>query len=496
MIFIGLRRRITAYKRLPMEQVSPTAAGHFDVTQLLGENENKTSQQVTFSANVTDVSGNVVSGSTSMIVHQSEFYAGVRSTSYVGQQGKESPFEVVVLDWDSNPVPNQKVSVKFVERRWYSVQTQDKQGTLSWETSVKEIPVSTMNAVTGEDGKVTVSFIPPAGGVYKAIVTVQDTKGHSQSASAYTWVSSDSYVAWRQTNDRTFNLIVDKDTYSPGDTAEILIAQPFTHDVYALVTYERGHVYKQEVVLLKDNSTVYKLPITEDMAPISYVSVTVISGAEAEGTPDFKIGMASIKVDTSHQTLDVQVSADKKSAGPGDDVTYTIETKDYSGKPVSADVSLAVVDKAALALAPMNSMPILDAFYSEQALSIRTALGLVSNADDFNAQYRESIPDGGGAGGGGGDEVSLGIITTRKNFKDTAYFEGQVTTDKDGKAQIKVTLPENLTTWKADVRAVTADSKVGQTTQELLSTKPLFIDMQTPRFFINGDQGNRRCDDA
>jgi len=68
-----------------------------------------------------------------------------------------------VLDWDSNPVPNQKVSVKFVERRWYSVQTQDKQGTLSWETSVKEIPVSMANAVTGEDGKATVSFIPPAG---------------------------------------------------------------------------------------------------------------------------------------------------------------------------------------------------------------------------------------------------------------------------------------------------------------------------------------------
>jgi len=463
------------------------AAGHFDVAQLLGENENKTSQQVTFSTNVTDVSGNLVSGSTSVTVHQSEFYSGVRALSYVGRQGEATPFEVVVLDWDSNPVPNQAVSVKFVERRWYSVQTQDKQGTLSWETSVKEIPVSTANAVTDVNGKVTVSFIPPSGGVYKAIVTVRDTKGHTQSASAYTWVSSDSYIAWRQSNDRTFNLIMDKDTYSPGDTAEILIAQPFTHDVYALVTYERGHVYKQNVVLLKDNSTVYKLPITEDMAPISYVSVTVISGTEQSGTPDFKIGMASIKVDTSHQTLDVQVTADKKSAGPGDDVTYSIETKDYSGKPVSADVSLAVVDKAALALAPMNSMRMLDAFYSDQALSVQTALGLVSNADDFNAQYRESIPDGGGAGGGGG-ENSIGIISARQNFKDTAYFDGKVVTDKNGKAQITVTLPENLTTWRADVRAVTADSKVGQTTQELLSTKPLFIEMQTPRFFIVGDK--------
>ena len=463
------------------------AAGHFDVTQRLGENENKTSQQMTFSANVTDVSGNVVSGSTSVIVHQSEFYAGVHSVSYVGKQGEETPFEVVVLDWDSNPVSNQAVSVKFVERRWYSVQTQDKQGTLSWETSVKETPVAMANAVSGADGKVMVSFVPPAGGVYKAIVTVKDTKGHTQSSSAYTWVSSDDYIAWRQTNDRSFNLIVDKDMYTPGDTAEILIAQPFDHDVYALVTYERGHVYKQDVILLKGNSTVYKLPVTAQMAPISYMSVVVISGAEQTGRPNFKIGIVSIKVDTSHQTLDVQVTADKKSVGPGDEVTYTIETKDYGGKPVSADVSLAVVDKAALALAPMNSMRILDAFYSDQALSVQTALGLVSNADDFNASYRESIPDG-GRGGGGGSENSLGIISTRQNFKDTAYFNGQVTTDKDGKAQITVTLPENLTTWKADVRAVTADSKVGQTTQELLSTKPLFIEMQTPRFFINGDQ--------
>ncbi len=461
--------------------------GHFEVTQTLALDEKKTSQQVSFRANVTDVSGNLVSGGTSVIVHQSEVYAGARSVSYVGKAGEEQSFELAVLDWDSNPVPNQNVSVQFVERRWYSVQTQDKQGTLRWETSVKEIPVSTANVTTGEDGKAIASFVPPMGGVYKAIVTVHDTKGHTHQSSAYMWVSSDDYIAWRQTNDRTFNLIVDKDSYSPGDTAEILIAQPFENDVYALVSYERGHVYKQEVVLLKGNSTTYQLPITEDMAPLSYVTVTVISGAEQSGSPDFKIGMVGIEVDTSRQVLDVKVTADKESAGPGDEVTYTIETKDYSGKPVSADVSLAVVDKAALALAPMNSARMLDAFYPKQALSVRTALGLVSNADDFNAQYRESIPDG-GRGGGGGGENSLGIITVRQNFKDTAYFEAQIITDENGKAQVEVTLPENLTTWQADVRAVTADSRIGQTTQNLLSTKPLFIEMQTPRFFINGDQ--------
>ncbi|MGB8982671.1 MAG: alpha-2-macroglobulin family protein, partial [Anaerolineales bacterium] len=420
-------------------------------------------------------------------VHQSEIYAGVRSLSYIGKQGEEQPFEIVVLDWESNPVPEQAVTVKFVERRWYSVQTQDKQGQLSWETSVKEIPITQATVTTGPDGKATASFNPPAGGVYKALVTVRDSKGHTHQSSAYIWVSSDRHISWRQSNDRAFDLIVDRDSYSPGDTAEILIAQPFDHDVYALVTYERGHVYKQKVILLQGNSTVYKLAITEDMAPISYVSVVVISGAEQSGTPDFKIGMAGINVDTDHQELDVKVTVDQESAGPGDTVTYTVETKDYSGRPVSADVSLAVVDKAVLALAPSNTMRMLDAFYPDQALGVRTALGLVLNAEDFNAQYRESIPEGGGMGGGG-IETSLGIINVRGNFKDTAFFQGLAVTDEDGRATFTVDLPDNLTTWRADVRAVTEDSRVGQTTGELLSTKPLFVQLQTPRFFVNGDQ--------
>jgi uncharacterized protein YfaS (alpha-2-macroglobulin family) len=465
--------------------------GHLDFLKAVDLGKSKISQTVTFNANVTDVAGSLVSGGTTLVVHQSEYYAGIRSEQYIGTAGEEQPFEAVVLDWNSKPIAKQPITVKFVERQWYSVQTQDSQGTVRWETTVKEIPISQVNTVTGEDGLAKAAFVPPHGGVYKAIVSVTDTKGHSHQASTYIWVSSSNYVAWRQTNDRAFSLIADKDSYSPGDTAEILIAQPFEQDVYALVTYERGHIYKQEVVLLKGNSTIYKLPITSDMAPMAYVSVVVVSGAENTGKPDFKIGMAQLNVDTSHQTLDVSVTADKKSAGPGEDVTYTITTKDYSGKPVSADVSLAVVDKAVLALAPMNSGPILGSFYPDQALGVRTALGIVLNADDFNENYRQSIATGAGSGSGGGGEKGegdLGIITVRQDFKDSAYFNGQVTTDKNGTAEVKVSLPENLTTWRADVRAVTEDTLVGQTTGELVSTKPLFVQLQTPRFFIAGDE--------
>ncbi len=459
--------------------------GHLVLTETMNLGEKKTSQTVTLSANVTDIAGNVVSGSASVVVHQSLVYAGIRSQKYIGISGEEQPFDLAVLDWASNPVPNSNLTVKFVERRWFSVQEQNKQGQLTWVTSVKEIPVGSQSVKTDADGKASVSFVPPNGGVFKALVTVTDSKGNQQQASTYIWVASNDYVDWKQTNDRSFNLVADKDSYSPGDTAEILIAQPFKEEVHALVTYERGHIYKQDVVLLKGNSTIYKLPITADMAPLAYVSVTVVNGAQTTGRANFKIGMAQIKIDTSEQVLDVNVTADKKSAGPGDDVTYTITTKDSKGKPVSADVSIAVVDKAVLALAPSNTPPLLDAFYPDESLSVRTALGMVISADDYNDQYREQLNEGGGSGGGGGGD--LGIITVRQDFKDTAAFEGMVTTDEKGQAQVTVTLPENLTTWRADVRAVTSDSKVGQTTNEVLSTRPLFVEMTTPRFFVVGD---------
>jgi uncharacterized protein YfaS (alpha-2-macroglobulin family) len=461
--------------------------GHLLIEQKTDLGESKTSQQFNFNANVTDVAGNLVSGGTSVVVHQSEYYAGIRSERYIGTQGEAQPFSVVVLDWDSTPIAGQTVTVQFVERRWYSVQKEDEQGQLQWVTSVKEIPVGQQRLVTGDDGSAQVSFTPPRGGIYKAMATVRDTKGNTHQASTYTWVSSGEYIAWGQTNDRTFSLVADKDMYEPGDTAELLIAQPFEGRVYALVTYERGHIYKQDVVLLEGNSTVYKLPITDEMAPLAYVSVTVISGAENTGEPDFKIGMTRLNVDTKRKTLDVTVTADKTSAGPNEEVTYTITTKDIDGKPVSADVSLAVVDKAVLALAPSNSASMLASFYPEKSLSVQTALGIVLNAEDFNANYRKTIPEGGGSGGGGGGD-SLGIITVRENFKDTAAFRAQVTTDENGRAQVKVILPENLTTWHADVRAVTDDSRVGEATHELVSTKPVFVQLQTPRFFVAGDE--------
>jgi uncharacterized protein YfaS (alpha-2-macroglobulin family) len=302
------------------------------------------------------------------------------------------------------------------------------------------------------------------------------------------WITSQEYIPWRQTNDRSFELIADKDSYAPGDTAKILIAQPFQGPVYALVTLERGHIYQHEVILLDGSSTIYEVPVTADMAPIFYMSVVVIRGADEASPPDFKMGLTSINVDTSQQQLNVEISAQPEKAGPGDEVTYTVKTTDVDGQPVQTEVSLALIDKALLALAPSNTGPILESFYPERSLGVGTAVSLVHSADSFNAEYEGTETNGESSGSGGGKgEDDTGVIDVRENFRDTAFWRAQVTTGGNGVATVKVTLPDNMTTWRMDARAVSMDTRVGQATHELVSTRPLYVQLQNPRFFVEGD---------
>jgi uncharacterized protein YfaS (alpha-2-macroglobulin family) len=464
--------------------------GTFTVSLPASLDKNGNGQILTFEATLTDQSGNTVSGRANVTAHQSSVYVGVKPSDYVGSAGKESSFDLVVIDWRGTIQPGHKVDVDIIERQWFSVQKQDAQGNLTWDTSVKDVPVTSFkDQVAGTDGKLKVSFTPPHGGIYLARGTVLDDKGNTAHASAYIWAAGSDYIDWRQTNDRSFQLVVDQTSYKPGDTAQLLIASPFQGQAYALVTVERGHTRKAEVLQLTSNSTVYQLPITPDMAPNVFVDVTIIKGVDQTNPrPNFKVGMVKIKVATDAQAINVSLKPDKTSAGPGDKVTYQVQTTDSQGKGVKAEVSLGLSDLATLTLAAPNAGPLMDYFYGQRDLGVVTAVSIVSSAEEYNAQLTPTSPLGGRGGSGGGKGSGyLGVMEIRENFPDTAFWEAHLLTSDDGKATVSVTFPDNLTTWRMDARAVTQDTRVGQTTVDIVSTKPLLVLPQTPRFFVVGD---------
>lgn len=63
----------------------------------------------------------------------------------------------------------------------------------------------------------------------------------------------------------------------------------------------------------------------------------------------------------------------------------------------------------------------------------------------------------------------------RTVFKDTAYWNPSIHTDASGKAQVTFKLPDNLTTWVLSAVGSNNETKVGQTTNEIVVTKDIII---------------------
>jgi len=441
-------------------------------------------QRLTVEATVEDVNGVTVSNRTNVIVHQGQVYVGVSPDQYVGNAGRSMSATLLTVDWGGNVAPNQAVKVEFFERHWTCATEEDETGRTAYRCTVQDKPTGApQNVTTDGDGKASASFTPPGAGSYKILATVTDAKGNTVKGSGFVWVTGSEYTTWRQANSNRIDLVADKKSYQPGDTAKILIASPFQgSDARALITVERGSILTHQVVTLASNSYVYELPITGAHAPDVFVSVVIVKGVDATNpVPGFRIGLTRLVVNPVQQTALIKVTPDKDVVGPGDDVTYTITTTDFQGKPVNAEVSLALVDKALLALSPPNSGEILDHFYGSAPIGVRTSVPMIYLVDRLN----QELLDRGKGGGGGGAE---GFFDIRSEFKDTAYWSANVTTGEQGSAQVKVTLPDNLTTWQMDARAVTKDTLVGQTEMDITATRPLLIRPETPRFFVVDDQ--------
>ncbi|MCA0455767.1 MAG: Ig-like domain-containing protein [Chloroflexi bacterium] len=463
------------------------AEGQLVVTIPAALEDSTQSQTFTIEATITDESQQVVAGRTDVVVHKGEIYIGARPEEYVGLAGEESSVNLIAVDWASNGIANQTIDVEVVERRWSNVQEQDESGRTTWTWQVEEIPVTTGSVTTDATGKAVYTFTPPNGGVFKVKIKTRDGSGNEVIAATTMWVSSGEYVSWRQQNSNRIDLIADKKDYSVGDTAEILIASPFQGTAEALVTVERGSVLSVEHVTLTSNSLIYEVPITGDFAPNVYVSVVLVKGVD-ENNPvaAFRTGLVQLGVDNNQKEIQISITPDKEQAGPRETVNYTVTTTDYAGNPVQAEVGVGLTDLASLSIADPNSSPILGFFYGQQGLGVRTTTPLTINVDLLTQTVIDTIKGGGGGGGEGG------IFDIRQDFVDTAYWNATLTTDANGTATFSVTLPDNLTTWRLDARAVTSGEDgltlVGQDTFDLLSTKPLLIRPVTPRFFVVGDK--------
>ncbi|HEV8228549.1 MAG TPA: Ig-like domain-containing protein [Candidatus Limnocylindria bacterium] len=446
-------------------------------------------QRFTLSASVTDENGQGAAANTTVTVHPASYYVGARPAVYVANEGRDAAIDLVTVDTDGAVAPGRAVAVRVYDRQWITTKVQIPGGGRRYESQPKDTLVQTLSAKTGSDGKARVAVRPTRPGTLRIVAEIADEQGRVQRSSTYLWVGGREFATWQVTNDDTIKLIADRESYQVGDTAEVLVPAPFA-GATALITIERGKVITREVRVLPTNSERLLIPIVERSVPDVFVSVVLYRGpTPTDPLPRFKVGYVQLSVSTQTRMLNVSIEADRASAKPGDKVRYGIRVTDHDGRGVKAEVSVAVVDKAVLSLQEERGPDGLKAFWFERGLGVSTMSSMLVSLDRWNDVVVEAARVGkGGSGAGGG----LASDRERKDFRNTAYWTAQLATQDDGTATVEVTLPDNLTTWRMQVRAMSGAAMVGEGLHELVSTEPLAIRSALPRFLRVGDSADLR----
>src|SRR5690606_31498314 len=207
---------------------------------------------------------------------------------------------------------------------------------------------------------------------------------------------------------RRIELVADKGRYRPGETAELVVRNPFSKATMIL-TVEQGGILHHETRTVSESAARFSVPLGLEHAPQAHATVTILPLERAEGQArvDWKLGAIRLPVELPDARLDVVVASDRDHYAPGDEVDVVVDVTRGGAAVAGAEVALAVVDEGVLRLTDFHApdpVPLLD-----------PGQGLQLWVDDSRRllaeQLRRSHVAGDGSGAG-----SHSLVSTRKDF--------------------------------------------------------------------------------
>jgi uncharacterized protein YfaS (alpha-2-macroglobulin family) len=416
-------------------------------------------------ARVTDRSRREVPGSVRAIVSRGEFTVGIRPKRGVYAPGEAGQLLVRAVDYEGKPVAA-RVEIRGVLSRW------ERGGRRQEE-------IFSGAVTTDRKGEALFTFSSKAEGSVDLEVQARDSGGRLITGRGWVYVSRE---AGNWAERRVIEVVPDKKSYSRGDTARILLLNGFA-GVDALITVGAERIFFHQVVRLQGTAHVLALPITDQYAPNAFLEVTLISAGHLYR------GRKEIRAPPIEQYLQVAVRASKGEFRPREAAEFTVTTRDHTGKPVSAEVSLAIVDEAIFAIRPDLTEDIRTAFYTRRWDHLYTRSSLEFRFYGYSGQERiqwaQRKPPTTLA------DFKGGVLTMepdiRKFFPDTLYWGPHIVTGPKGQATVMVTMPDSLTTWRATARAVTTDSQIGSATHKSVTRKNVIARLVMPRLLTHGD---------
>lgn len=437
---------------------------------------------------VTDVTRQEIAGRASYRVDPAPWYIGLKRPPYFADASKGITTEVVAAGLDGLAVPGVKVAVEVKRLQWTSVRQAEGDGFYGWQSELKEIDAGEWTVETRAE-PVTLEIPLPEGGQYLLRARAEDGGGRSTTTRVHFYAVGDGYTAWQRHDHNRIDLVPEKSTYRPGETAQILIKSPW-ETATALLTTEREGVRTWKQFELSSTQETIRVPITEADIPNVFVSVLLVKGRTSQepgrdgsdpGKPAFRLGYVELQVEDASKRLQVDVRANRDEFRPASKATIEVDVKDAAGNATQSEVTLWAVDYGVLSLTGYDTPDVLESIYLDKALQ-------VMNEDSRQriVSRRVLTPKGATDGGGGGRDLSAG--TLRKDFRVLAFWVGSLVTNANGRAKTEVTLPESLTTYRIMAVAGDRQSRFGWDDAEIRINKPLMLTPSWPRFLAVGDK--------
>ncbi len=439
----------------------------------LSDNDEK-SKIITVSVSVQDASGKTISIQKSFIVHRGEYYIGAKTDKYYTNVDGENKLRIKTVDTFGKPISVSNLIAKIKKISYEIYKRQEVDGGYYYHYDKSTTEVKTIKLGTDKNGNYINDFSIAEEGEYEIEIVGSDNRKNNISTTISLYIYGDKTVQVPPNNNYSLDLVVEKNELKVGDMATILIKSPAAK-AKALITIERGVIFDYKIIDVIGGLAEYSFLIKENYAPNIFVSVLLLTDE-----PEIKFGNVDFGVNSDAKKIFLSVKSDKTFYLPGENVNLQIESKDEKNNPVQSEVSVAVVDMSVLALKGNPKKNPWLHFYNYFYNTINTTHNLK------NILYEMDIPTGtkGGGGGNGAEDLAS---KKRGEFKDTAFWIAQAETDQKGLTQLSFTLPDNLTTWQAEVVAQSLDSKFGASYAEFTTKKDLMVSPIKPRFIVPGD---------
>ncbi|HEV7681175.1 MAG TPA: MG2 domain-containing protein [Pyrinomonadaceae bacterium] len=324
-------------------------------------------------ARVTDSSRREIVSSDTVRVTRQRYYVYPRPEKNIYRPKDKVTVDIKALDANEQPVTTEGV-VKVTRDYWWEIWLdptgrevkgnelrllRDKpvafppavnKGQKPWRLKFRgyqQDDILKQTVKTDAEGAAQLQFTPEREGYYHvAWESSQALPGGSKRDRFLAPIKAETYVfvATNASSDIGYQhegveIVVDKDTFRAGQTAPVMIST-FTNDRYVLFSVEAEDLYSYKLIHVTGTTKLIEVPIEEKHVPNIFLNAAMVSDAELyEDTKQ-------VVVPPVQQFLSVEVKADREQYQPREEGTLSVTAKDANGKPVAAEIALAMFDES------------------------------------------------------------------------------------------------------------------------------------------------------